>query len=475
MAISKEKANGRFYTPDFMVDNILDLSGYDDDNILYKHIIDNSCGNGAFLVKIVDRYCQKAISVNLTKETIKTHLGTYIHGIEIDYNECKKCITNINSVAESYGISCVKWDIKCTNALTVNEYNNKMDFVVGNPPYVRIHNLGKNSDNIRNYKFSQNGMTDMFIVFYEIGIKMLNNTGILGYITPSSYFNSLAGRYLRNYIISNNLLFKIVNLKHYQVFECTTYSAISILCMNNPKKEIEYFEYDENNKKPIFIDLLNTDYYYINKNFYFSNKENLVFLKKVLSFKTYKENFIIKNGFATLADKFFIGSFEFNEFIIPVVKASTGKSSKCIFPYNKSGKIVSFDEIKKNEKLYEYYMQNEYALRNRSLEKQDIWYGFGRSQAISDVYKNKYSINSIISNINDIKLISCIAGVGVYSGLYILTDISEKILKKILSSDDFMVYISLLGKFKSGGYYTFSSKDLKQYLEYKYQKESEYD
>lgn len=63
--------------------------------------------------------------------------------------------------------------------------------MLGNPPYVRVHNLGESFDEIKTYACAQNGMTDLFIVFYELGIRMLNATGVLGYITPSSYFNSV--------------------------------------------------------------------------------------------------------------------------------------------------------------------------------------------------------------------------------------------------------------------------------------------
>ena len=34
-------------------------------------------------------------------------------------------------------------------------------------------------------------------------------------------------------------------------------------------------------------------------------------------------------------------------------------------------------------------------------------------------------------------------------------------------NDDFIKYISVLKKYKSGGYYTFNSKELKQYLDFK--------
>lgn len=59
--ITTEKENGRFFTPKFIVSSILDLSGYHGAGILKKHAIDNSCGDGAFLCQIVERYCREAV------------------------------------------------------------------------------------------------------------------------------------------------------------------------------------------------------------------------------------------------------------------------------------------------------------------------------------------------------------------------------------------------------------------------------
>ena len=92
---------------------------------------------------------------------------------------------------------------------------------------------------------------------------------------------------------------------------------------------------------------------------------------------------------------------------------------------------------------------------------------FGRTQAIRDVAVNKYAINTIIKNKNSIHLEIVAAGKGVYSGLYILTDIDWEIIKDLIISDDFICYIKMLKNYKSGGYYTYSSKDLEQYLNYK--------
>lgn len=40
---------------------ILDTAGYQGNAILQKHILDNSCGDGAFLCEIVHRYCEIAL------------------------------------------------------------------------------------------------------------------------------------------------------------------------------------------------------------------------------------------------------------------------------------------------------------------------------------------------------------------------------------------------------------------------------
>lgn len=95
------------------------------------------------------------------------------------------------------------------------------------------------------------------------------------------------------------------------------------------------------------------------------------------------------------------------------------------------------------------------------------WYLFGRSQAIKDVAKRKYAINTIIKDKKSIRFELVPEGSGIYSGLYILTEIDSTIIKETIISDDFINYIHLLKNYKSGGYYTFSSKDLEQYLNYK--------
>ena len=71
----------------------------------------------------------------------------------------------------------------------------------------------------------------------------------------------------------------------------------------------------------------------------------------------------------------------------------------------------------------------------------------------------------------DIRPLKAPAGTGVYGGLYILTEHPEGL--KVLETQDFMNYVKMLGKYKSGGYYTFSSKELENYLNWSYGKKKD--
>lgn len=468
--ITAVKSNGRIYTPDYIVNIILDLSGYTQSNVIRKHIIDNSCGDGAFLVKIVDRYCKQAQLKKYDLNELKHDLEIYIHGIEIDPIECEKCIKNVATVAKHYGIENVAWDIKCENTLRVKRFNRKMDFVVGNPPYVRVHNLDESADLTKSFSFAQNGMTDLYIVFYEIGLTMLNEKGVLGYITPSSYFNSLAGNYMRKLFVDENLIDAIVDLKHFQAFNATTYTEITILKKDRSNKTVDYYQFDEKKHIQYYVETLLPDDFYISENFYFAKKQDLAILKKVF-FNLGHCDAEVKNGYATLCDGVFIRDFDFSsDHIIPVIKASRGELKKIIYPYDRNGKLILEDILKNDTVLYEYLLANKTLLLNRSSEKKEnvYWYAFGRSQAITDTYKDKIAINNLLRTSADLKIVNAPAGTGVYSGLYITSNsIDMGIIKKCLSSEEFTVYISLLGKYKSGGYYTFSSRDVKAYLDYK--------
>lgn len=463
------KQSGQVFTPHYLVCNILDTANYIGKDILQKHIIDNSCGNGAFLCEMAHRYCKEFLSDNNDKELLRTELQSYLHGIEIDEVAYKNCIDNLNKVANEYGVGQVNWDVKNDDTLKVPEFNEKMDYVIGNPPYVRVHNLDNQYSEVKKYRFAGSGMTDLYLVFFEIGFNMLKPGGKLCYITPSSWLSSIAGSPLRHYIHSQRNLLQLIDLGHFQAFEgATTYTLISLFEKGSRNDYFVYSRFDEAEHKNIKVEQLSIDEAYIDDCIYLGNKTSLHLLQSIKRGNISKYA-SVKNGFATLADNVFIKpDFPFTQFIIPTIKASTGKWMKAFFPYDKQGKPIPQKQIFKHQEVADYLNANKGTLlKGKSEKTYPEWYLYGRTQALKDVWTDKYSINTCIKDTESIKLNKVPAGCGLFSGLYVITNIPEETLRRIIVCEEFIDYISMLKKYKSGGYYTFSSKDLELYINYK--------
>lgn len=474
----KTKKIGQVFTPQYIVDEMLDYAEYVGPSIIGKHIIDNSCGDGAFLKSVVARFCNESIKSGRNSDSIKRDLESLIHGIDTDEIAYKQCIVNLNQVALEFGIENVKWDLYNQSSLSMSKFNGKMDFVVGNPPYVRVHNLDSSYDEVKRYKFANGGMTDLYLAFFELGFRMLNSTGRLCYITPSSWLNSIAALNMRLHILKEQNLVSLVDLGHFQPFEnATAYTIISLFAKDKRDKHFDYYTFDGINCCRKFCDRIQLDDCFIDSYFYLSDKESLNILRDIKTQKcpTYVS---VKNGFATLADNVFIGDeIPESNITIKILKASTGKWSKCLFPYDKKGKLLPPEIALSYTDVYEYFNKHKKDLLKGRAEYPSF-YEFGRTQALADVWKDKIAINTLLRTEKDLKIEIVKAGCGLYSGLYIISELNIPFedIKNILKSEEFAKYVSLLKKYKSGGYYTFNSKDVQQYINHyiTYKSEKQY-
>ena len=463
----KIKHNGQVFTPDYLVKNILDEAGYEGEGILRRHCIDNSCGDGAFIREIIRRYVNTYKSVRGNIEGVESELETYIHGIEIEKETYERCLSNLSDLNRELSLNNPAYDILCGNALLCKKFNGKMDFVVGNPPYVRVHNLTDTFDTVKSFSFAQGGMTDMYLVFFELGLNMLKRGGHLCYITPSSWTNSVAGSRFRDYLSHHKNLVSLIDLGHYQAFKATTYTMITHLVKEIPNETFALYIYDSRTSDKLFVDRLGYPDIALNGYYYLADRHTLEELRRTIQTPCHRA-VAVKNGFATLADKVFISpDFAFDEYTIPVLKASTGRWYKAFYPYDKNGKPFSRESIFANPEIASYLYSNKTVLLKRNTEEENpFWYLYGRTQALKDVYADKIAINAVIKDVKSIKLTKVPSGSGVYSGLYILTTVPYSTVAEMILSEKFINYIKSLKKYKSGGYYTFNSKDLELFLNY---------
>ena len=117
------------------------------------------------------------------------------------------------------------------------------DAVIGNPPYIRIQAMKEWAPTEveffkKRYKAASKGNYDIYVVFVEKGMSLINLYGKLGFILPHKFFNAQYGEPLRGLIASGKHLFKVIHFGDQQIFEnATTYTCLLFL---NKKQQDEF-------------------------------------------------------------------------------------------------------------------------------------------------------------------------------------------------------------------------------------------
>jgi hypothetical protein len=94
------------------------------------------------------------------------------------------------------------------------------DAVVGNPPYVRQESLGKLKPYLANaYPEVYHGVADLYVYFYEQGLRQLRRGGWMSYIVTNKWLRAGYGEPLRGYFASEGVLEEIVDFGHAPIFE----------------------------------------------------------------------------------------------------------------------------------------------------------------------------------------------------------------------------------------------------------------
>ncbi len=462
------KKTGQVFTPRYLADEMLDYAGYNGPAILGKHIIDNSCGDGAFLKQAAARYCAEARKAGASADAARRGLETYLHGIDTDEAACGRCAAGLSRTAREFGIGGVRWDVRNGSALSERGFDGRMDFVIGNPPYVRVHNLDASYGEVKRFGFANGGMTDLYLAFFELGFRMLGPAGRLCYITPGSWLSSVAGANMRRHVMRERNLAAIVDMGHFQPFEnATAYTAIALFENGRRDGRFDYYTFDGAKRRRELVCRLTTDECCIGSCFFLSDRESLGALREIKT-RECPRHVTVKNGFATLADDVFIGDgVPDSDITIKVLKASTGRWSKCLFPYDREGRLLPPEAALADPAVREHFRRHKDRLLKGRPEFPGF-YGFGRTQAIADVWRDKIAVNTLLRDESDLKIEPVGKGRGLYSGLYMTCGpgIAPDDIRRILINGEFAAYVRLLKKYKSGGYYTFNSKDVQQYVNY---------
>lgn len=244
--LDSRKKSGSERTPDEIIQYMLEIVGYDKDVSNCKSIVDPACGTGTFIKPITQKFVaglqptdsviEKLLSEKLIRGYDTKPSNVFITKIVITVTlVANNVVRDIRSVCELMK----ELPIYCEDFLCTNE---KADFVIGNPPYIRLQNLSKAyRDFIKNNFVSATGRFDIFTCFMEQGDRILNMNGRMCLITSNKYLTANYGVGIRNYLSQTGHVRKIVDLFDTKFFGAAVLPAI-IMCENISKKDadVEY-------------------------------------------------------------------------------------------------------------------------------------------------------------------------------------------------------------------------------------------
>ena len=139
---------------------------------------------------------------------------------------------------ERYRINVFDWNTEFSAIMKAGGF----DVVIGNPPYVRIQALKEwapiEVEHYKQaYKSASKGNYDIYVVFVERGLSLLNKSGRLGFILPHKFFNAQYGEPLRELIAKGRHLAEVVYFGDQQIFGgATTYTCLLFLDRGGSKE-----------------------------------------------------------------------------------------------------------------------------------------------------------------------------------------------------------------------------------------------
>ncbi len=388
---------------------------------------------------------------------------------------------------ERYRINVFDWETEFPEIIKAGGF----DAVIGNPPYVRIQALREWAPTEvefykQHYYSASIGNYDIYVVFVERALQLLNDRGRMGYILPHKFFNAKYGEPLREILSKGRHISKIIHFGAQQIFSgASTYTCLLFL----DKAICNQFEFARVDNLTAWRTNAEATEGKFDAGETLASEWNFIVGKGSDLFEELNKMPVtlgdiskIFQGLVTGADRVFV--FENPHNIEPQVLHRFLKPSSIppygfpqtsywmLFPYylqNKKATLISQGDFEdKFPNAWAHLKSHEKALRSREKGKwnHEKWYAFGRSQNLTQMEEPKLIIQVLALRptviYDDRKLYMTGGGGGPFYGIRSLDEtISLPYLLGILNSRLFGAIVFAKSTQMRGGYFRFS----KQYIE----------
>lgn len=226
---------GEVFTRRWVVEFILDLVGYVPERDLgAMRIVEPSCGTGAFLVPIVDRLIESCAVHGHDISALPDAVQAY-DLLTANADRARKAVVGrlVNAgIDEAVATDVAEAWVTTADFLLTPGSDAGADFVVGNPPYIRLENVP--AEVMATYREAwptMRGRADIYVGFIERGLDLLSPGGVLGFICADRWMRNQYGADLREVVSRRYAVEAVVAMHDVDAFEddVSAYPAVIVL------------------------------------------------------------------------------------------------------------------------------------------------------------------------------------------------------------------------------------------------------
>lgn len=230
---------GAVFTKGEVTEFIMTLAGYDPAarRLAECRLLEPSCGDGAFLNVAVRRLLESEVIHRRSIDWSMPELVTAIKACDVNSGFVAEARQRIGEQLMAAGCPSGRAGILADDWIEHSDFllkswRTKFDFVIGNPPYVRIEDLpGKVLRRYRETFPTCGDRADLYVAFFEQGLHLLSPNGSLAFICANRFAKNQYGRSLRQLIARQFRVRYYLNLEHTQPFvsEVSAYPCIVVI------------------------------------------------------------------------------------------------------------------------------------------------------------------------------------------------------------------------------------------------------
>lgn len=248
-----ESDKGQIYTRPEVVEFMLTAIGLNsEEELTSARILEPSCGEGEFVVAIVERI----LSRMKKKPTVQQLMGRIL-AVDLVTNSLEVAKCKVGNLLSDNGydrddISTILDNWFVSTDFLLEDIEPTFTHVVGNPPYVRVESIPKSLlEEYRRRFYTMTDRADLYIPFFEKSLSLLQPKGKLSFICTDRWTKNTYGKSLRKLISDQYSLELFIDLYGIEAFErdVMTYPAITQIvkgkCTHTALKHETTFSHEE--------------------------------------------------------------------------------------------------------------------------------------------------------------------------------------------------------------------------------------